>query len=68
MIEQKIPEMIAIGIHAGLLAQAGGAKELKCLQRTQRRLAFCDRHRAAGHCKDNERDSQAIKTSSDSYA
>lgn len=49
MIEEEIPKMIAIGIHAGLLAQARGSKELKRLQRAQRCLTFCNRHRAAGH-------------------
>lgn len=49
MIEEEIPKVIAVGIHAGLLAQASGSKELKGLQRAQRRLTFCNSHRAAGH-------------------
>jgi len=31
MIEQEVPKMIAIGIHAGFLAEAGWPKELECL-------------------------------------
>jgi len=54
MVKQEIPKMIAIGIHARLLAKAGGPKELESLQRSQRRLAFCNSHCATGHCKDNK--------------
>jgi len=51
MIEEKVPEVVAIGIHSGLLAQAGGPEELEGLQGAKGRLALGHRHRAAGHCK-----------------
>lgn len=51
MIEEKVPKVVAVGIHAGLLAQTGWPKELKGLQGTQGGLALGHRHRAAGHCK-----------------
>lgn len=50
MIEQKVPKVVAVGIEAGLLAQARGPEEGKGLQRSQRRLALGHRHRATGHC------------------
>lgn len=49
MIEEKVPEVVAIGIHSGLLAQAGGPEELEGLQGAKGRLALGHRHRAAGH-------------------
>lgn len=51
MIEEKVPKVIAVRIHSGLLAQAGGPEELEGLQGAQGSLTLGHRHRAAGHCK-----------------
>lgn len=50
MVEQEVLEVIAVGIDAGLLAQAGGTEKLERLQRLQSRLALGDGDRAAGDC------------------
>lgn len=55
MVEQKVPEVVAVRVDAGLLAQTGRPKKRKRLERPQRRLALGHGHRTAGHCYGKEK-------------
>lgn len=55
MIEEKVSEVVAVGINARLLAEAGGAKERERLQRSKGCLALGHRCGTAGHCNRQRR-------------
>lgn len=55
MVEEKVSEVVAVGINAWLLAEAGGTKERECLQRSKGCLALGHRCGAAGHCNRQRR-------------
>lgn len=55
MIEDKVSEVVAVGINARFLAEAGGAKERERLQRPKGCLALGHRCGTAGHCNRQRR-------------
>lgn len=60
MIEQKVPKMIAIGVHAGLFAQTCWPEELEGLQGAKSCLALGHCHGAAGHWKRKRKNDQRL--------
>lgn len=51
VIEQEVPERVAVRVDGGLAAQARRVEVRERLQRPQSGLAFRHRRRRAGHCE-----------------
>jgi hypothetical protein len=55
MVEEKVAEVVAVGVHARLLAEAGRPEEGKRLEGPQCGLALCHCYRAAGDWNEMEK-------------